>query len=124
MSDETTTLADLRRVVAEFVAERDWEQFHTPKNLSMALAVEVAELMEHFQWVEPSQVSERLQSEEVRKAVTEEVADVCCYLLSLANALQIDLSTAVEQKMIRNRAKYPAERYRGRFEEQPPASQG
>ena len=114
MSDGDTTIADLRRLVADFVAERDWQQFHTPKNLSMALAGEAAELMEHFQWLERDEAADRLADPAFRQAVAEEVADVCAYLLSFANAASIDLSTALRDKMQKNAAKYPAPEYRGR----------
>lgn len=90
-----------------FSAARGWEQFHSPKNLSMALAVEAAELLEVFQWLTP-QESERLQSssEELARA-SDEVADVLIYLLQLADALNIDLAEAVERKLEKNAAKYP-----------------
>jgi NTP pyrophosphatase (non-canonical NTP hydrolase) len=115
MSDSQTTVARLRQLVEEFVARRDWHQFHTPKNLAMSLAIEAAELMEHFQWLTPEQ-SRRLADEpEKLSAVADELADVCCYALAMANELGLDLSTAVAAKMAKNEAKYPAERYRGRF---------
>ena len=114
MSDGDTTIADLRRLVADFVAEREWQQFHTPKNLSMALAGEAAELMEHFQWLERDEIAGRLADPAFRQAVAEEVADVCAYLLSFANATGIDLSTALRDKMQKNAARYPAPEYRGR----------
>lgn len=89
-----------------FVAERNWQHFHNGKNLAMSLAIEAGELMEHFQW---------LTSEEVLApaklnlpGIKDELADVVCYALSLANALDIDLSQAIEQKMVKNRLKYPA----------------
>jgi dCTP diphosphatase len=114
--DSTTTLADLRDLVARFVAERDWEQFHAPKNLSMSLSIEAAELMEHFQWIDMAE-SRRLREDPTKlAAIREEVADVLCYTLALANALNIDLSDAVRDKMVKNAAKYPAEQSRGRYD--------
>lgn len=115
MNDATTTLADLRDLVRRFVDERDWRQFHSPKNLSMSLAIEAAELMEHFQWIDVDE-SRRLRSDQAKlNAVREEVADVMCYLLALANELELDLSAAVRDKMVKNAAKYPAEQSRGRY---------
>ncbi len=112
-SDSATTLEALRAVVQEFIDERDWSQFHTPKNLSMSVAVEAAELMEHFQWLTPDE-SRQLSAEKIEE-VGEEMADVFCYLLSMANELEIDLAEAFEKKMSKNRMKYPAIEFRGRF---------
>jgi len=116
MSDSTTTLADLRELVRQFVAERDWEQFHAPKNLSMSLAIEAAELMEHFQWMDMAESRRAGDDPEKRAAIRDEIADVLCYALALANALQLDLSDAVRDKMLKNAAKYPAERSRGQYD--------
>ncbi len=103
--DHTTTIHTLKGWMQEFVAERNWEQFHNGKNLSMSLAIEAGELMEHFQWLTTEQVisGENLDLQGIR----EELADVICYAVSLANALQIDIASAIEQKMVKNRAKYP-----------------
>ncbi len=105
ISDKQTTILDLRRCMEEFVAERNWEKFHNAKNLSMSLAIESAELMEHFQWLTTAEVTtgENFDSQEV----ADELADVVCYALSLANSLDIDIAKAVHQKMIKNRIKYP-----------------
>ncbi len=115
MSDQTTTIADLRRLVADFVRERDWNQFHSPKNLSMSLAIEAAELMEHFQWLTPDQ--SRFISAEPDKMieVADELADVLCYALALANELQIDIAEATGRKMVKNALKYPTAEFRGRY---------
>lgn len=114
MSDSTTTIADLRERMQQFVDERDWQRFHTPKNLAMSVAIEAAELMELFQWVESSADVDR--ATEQREALEDEMADVLCYLLSLANATGVDLTSAVLSKLGKNAEKYPAERFRGRFE--------
>jgi dCTP diphosphatase len=109
MSDSTTTLAELRDLVRRFVEERDWRPFHSPKNLSMSLAIEAAELMEHFQWIDIAE-SRLVAGDPDRLApVREEIADVFCYLLALANELDLDLSAAVRDKMVKNAAKYPAQ---------------
>ncbi|HBE71502.1 MAG TPA: NTP pyrophosphohydrolase [Planctomycetaceae bacterium] len=104
-TDKQTTVADLRDVVAEFVDERNWKCYHNAKNLSMALSIEAGELMEHFQWLTSEQVvaGEGYQLSEVK----EELADVVCYALAIADALEIDLATAISAKMEKNRSKYP-----------------
>lgn len=104
-------LARLREIVRQFVNERDWDQFHTPKNLSAALSVEAAELLEHFQWLQSGQSGELGPDKLVQ--VRHEMADVLVYLVRLADKLDVDLMAAVEEKMVLNRAKYPADRVRG-----------
>jgi len=121
MADSRTTLAELREIVARFVEERDWKQFHSPKNLSMSLAIEAAELMEHFQWIDINE-SRRIGDDASKLSeVRDEMADVLCYLLALANELNVDLSDALRDKMVKNAVKYPAEQSRGRFD--PPITQ-
>lgn len=115
MSDDRTTIAQLKQVVEHFVAEREWQPFHTPKNLSMALAIEAAELMEHFQWLTVEQSVAVAQDEQQRGEVGEELADVVSYAVALANALGIDIAEAVQHKMAKNARKYPADQYRGRW---------
>lgn len=116
MSDDLATVSQLRQAVQAFVDERDWRQFHTPKNLAMSLAIEAAELMEHFQWVDVAESITRGRDPTRRGEIADEIADVCCYLLSLANALDIDLSDAVLAKLLKNAKKYPAGEFRGRSE--------
>jgi NTP pyrophosphatase (non-canonical NTP hydrolase) len=114
-SDSTTTVAELRKLIADFVAERDWSQFHSPKNVSMALAIEAAELMEHFQWL-TTDASRRLAGDPQKLAeVGEELADVIGYSFALANELGLDVASAMQAKMVKNAEKYPAHEYRGRF---------
>lgn len=115
MSDPNTTVADLRKAVAEFVDARDWRQFHNPKNLAMSIAIEAAELMEHFQWLDLPAAGRIDQSKDDMQQIREELSDVICYALSLANVLEIDVTTALKEKLVKNDAKYPAERFRGRF---------
>jgi NTP pyrophosphatase (non-canonical NTP hydrolase) len=114
-TDATTTVAELRQVMADFVAERDWSQFHSPKNVSMALAIEAAELMEHFQWLTTDASRQLVDDPKKLAAVGEELADVVGYSFALANELGIDLSCAIRAKMVKNRQKYPADQYRGRY---------
>jgi NTP pyrophosphatase (non-canonical NTP hydrolase) len=104
-------LDQLRALVREFVEERDWDQFHAPKNLASALTVEAAELLEHFQWLQHGRVDE-LGAEKLTQ-VRHEMADVLVYLVCLADKLDVDLLAAVHEKMVLNRAKYPADLVRG-----------
>jgi dCTP diphosphatase len=115
MSDQNTTIAELREVVRRFVDARDWHQFHSPKNLSMSLAIEAAELMEHFQWITTDASRSIHQRPEKLAEVRDELADVLCYTLALANELDIDVATAMRDKMVKNEQKYPAAEYRGRY---------
>jgi NTP pyrophosphatase (non-canonical NTP hydrolase) len=105
-------LDDLRARVRAFVAERDWDQFHSPKNLAMALSVEAAELLEIFQWLTEAE-SDALSDAQLA-AVRDEMADVLVYLLRIADRLDVDLLAAAADKMRRNAEKYPADRARGR----------
>ena len=122
MNDQSTTIAELRDRMRAFVAERRWRKFHKPKNLAMSLAIEAAELMEHFQWLTAEQ-SRELKPEKLAE-VGEELADVVTYALAMANELKIDLSAAVIAKMAKNERKYPAEEYRGLFGRDDPNKMG
>jgi len=104
-------LRAIRDTVRTFVTERDWDQFHTPKNLSSALSVEAAELLEHFQWLKTGTFDE-LGADKLTE-VRHEMADVLVYLVRLADKLDVDLGAAVEEKMVLNRIKYPADKVRG-----------
>jgi NTP pyrophosphatase (non-canonical NTP hydrolase) len=115
MPDVTTTVATLREAMSRFVAERDWGRFHSPKNLSMGAAVEAAELMEHFLWLENEASRQVGEDAGKKEAIADEIADVACYLLALCNTLSIDLSAAISAKLVKNAIKYPAEAYRGRY---------
>lgn len=115
MPDESTTVAELRKRLAEFVAEREWQKFHDPKNLSMSIAIEAAELMEHFQWVRSDELDAVLRDPRRCGEIVDELADIACYVLALANALEIDLSDAVIDKLTKNARKYPADEFRGRY---------
>jgi NTP pyrophosphatase (non-canonical NTP hydrolase) len=103
-------LAELRLRLRQFADARDWEQFHSPKNLAMALSVEAAELLEHFQWL--SEESSCELPEDVKQAVASEIADVQIYLVRLADRLGVDILESVESKLRTNEKKYPADRVR------------
>jgi NTP pyrophosphatase (non-canonical NTP hydrolase) len=113
LSDSATTLADLKQRVLAFARERDWEQFHAPKNLSMALAAEAAELMEHFLWASPEQSRTVAADPAKRARIAEELADVVIYALEFANATGLDVAANIEAKMATNARKYPVEKARG-----------
>lgn len=104
-------LLDLRDALRAFAAERDWDQFHSPRNLATALAVEAAELLEPFQWLTDEQ--SRSLAPEARAAVEEELADVLLYLVRLADKLDVDLAAAARAKIEKNGAKYPVDKARG-----------
>jgi NTP pyrophosphatase (non-canonical NTP hydrolase) len=116
MQDETTTVGEMRARVLAFVRARDWEQFHSPKNLSMALSAEAAELMEHFLWAESKASADTARDPKKRGDIEDEIADVFIYALEFANICGIDLAAAVEAKLAKNAAKYPVEKARGRSE--------
>jgi dCTP diphosphatase len=105
------SIDELRRQLREFARERDWEQFHSPKNLAMALIVEAAELVEHFQWL--TQAESRSLDPDRREQVAQELADVFIYLVRLADRLDVDLLDAAERKIALNARKYPADKVRG-----------
>jgi len=108
---EWPELKKFQKEFRDFVAEREWDQFHTPKNLAMALSGEVGELLEHFQWLTADESGDL--PDETRDKVEQEIADVQIYLAALADRLGIDIGPAVAAKMALNAGKYPAERVRG-----------
>ncbi len=113
MKKSQDSLNDLRRRMAKFAAERDWDPFHNPKNLAMALAGEAGELMEHFQWLTPAQAARLPKG--AREEVALECADVLLYLLRLCDKLDIDLARATRKKLVLNAKKYPVAKARGKM---------
>lgn len=105
------TLQDLKSKLRAFAEERDWDQFHSPKNLVMALIVEAAELVEHFQWMSEEESLDL--SDSALREVAEEIADIQIYLVRLADKLEIDILAAAEAKLEENDRKYPASRVKG-----------
>jgi len=103
-------LSDLQAQLRHFAAERDWQPFHTPKNLSTALMIEAAELAEIFQWMTPEETQRAHQDPAIKQRIGEEVADVLLYLLQVADHSEINIEQAVRDKLARNGAKYPAKR--------------
>lgn len=111
-SPPSSDLDTLKIALREFAAERDWEQFHSPKNLAAALSVEAAEILEHFQWLGEDESRNLLPAK--RDEVADELSDVLLYLVRLADKLDIDLHQAAELKLVKNAAKYPVEKAKGR----------
>ncbi len=112
MPDSKTTVAELRKTVRRFIRERDWLKFHSPKNICMSIAIEAAELMEHFQWTFSAKPEKKHL--EQRLKIEEEIADIAVYVLDFCEVMKIDLSSAIQRKMILNRKKYPAAQVKGK----------
>ena len=96
--DNQTTIGQLKKIMHDFVSERDWQKFHNPKNLAMSISIEAAELMEHFQWLNDNQIKDELTNTQTKAQVADELADIINYCLSFANATNIDISDAVLKK--------------------------
>ena len=114
MNDSNTTIESLKNLVEAFVDERDWHPFHDPKNLSMSIAIEAGELMEHFQWLRSEELAAVRDDAAKMAEIGEELADIAAYVLSFATTMKIDLSSALRDKMVKNAVKYPADKFRGR----------
>jgi NTP pyrophosphatase (non-canonical NTP hydrolase) len=112
--DDVSTVQDLKTVVEDFVEERDWAKFHSPKNLSMALAIEASELMDLFKWKTVEEAQEEMKGKLLEDA-TDELADIMIYAIAFANRNGIDIAKAVTSKTEKNKAKYPADKFKGRF---------
>lgn len=113
MTDQETHLQTIKEKVLDFAHEREWEQFHSPKNLSMAIAAEAAELMEHFLWTSPEASRTEIEDPKLRAKVEEELADVFIFAVEFANMTGIDIAQIIEAKMRRNAEKYPVEKAKG-----------
>ena len=114
MNDNSTQIEILKNLVKKFVKARKWEGFHLPKNLSMSIAIESAELMEIFQWLTNEQSLALKKNKKKKTEIEDEVADIAIYLLSLCNVLEVDLAKAISNKMKKNNKKYPARIVRGK----------
>lgn len=113
MADNDSSILDVREKVANFVEERDWEKFHTPKNLSMSIAIEAAELMEIFQWMKDDEANDILANPSTLQRIREELADILIYSISLSNTLKLDISEAISEKLGKNSQKYPIQKAKG-----------
>jgi dCTP diphosphatase len=114
MNDQETTIDQLKRLVLEFSQARDWEQFHNPKDLALALVCEVGELLEHFRYRTNEGIASRLNQPEINQQVAHEVADCLWLILRIAEVCHIDLATSLREKLSLADAKYPVELSRGR----------
>ena len=110
--DHETTLQDLKTAVKNFIADRNWKSFHNPKNVAMSIAIEAAEIMEHFQWKSDEEISAYLKDK--KNSVSDELADVFYWVLLIANDLDIDIDSALRNKIKKNEAKYPVKKAKGK----------
>ena len=108
--DEVTNISELKEEVDKYIEEREWKKYHNPKDLSLSLVIELAELMEIFQWEDQESIDEMLDDEEELEKIKDEVADVAIYLLSFCNTADIDLSSTVLNKIEKIKEKYPKEK--------------
>jgi len=113
-TDRTTTIHTLREQVRAFITARDWDQFHAPKDLAIALSIEAGELLEHFRFRTDSEITERLNTPDFRQDISDELADVLYFVLAISNKLDIDLTTALALKMAVSAQRYPIEKARGK----------
>jgi len=120
LNDERATLGWLRQMMREFVAERAWQKYHTPRNLAASVAVEAGELLELFQWWTTDEGDRRkrdlMADAAFKHAVGEELCDVMMYCVSLANAMDLEIAPTIAAKMAKNRLKYPPEKFQGHYE--------
>jgi NTP pyrophosphatase (non-canonical NTP hydrolase) len=105
--DGEINVNELREAVRKFVTERNWDHYHTPKNLAMSIAIEAAELMEHFQWLSSEQSINSITDKNARSQIVDELADILIYCLSFVNRLDIDISDAIYDKLYHNEERYP-----------------
>lgn len=105
--DTSTTIAELKTLVAEFITARQWQPYHTSKNLAMSIAIEAAELMEHFQWVDKEEGQHSLEDQTIKAKVGDELADILIYAISFALQADLDISEIVRGKMARNEGRFP-----------------
>ena len=114
MNDTETRIKELKKRILDFAQERDWEQFHSPKNLSMAISAEAAELMEHFLWQSTETSRKEVMEEPLRGKIAEEIADILIFTIEFANISKIDITEAITEKMKKNALKYPVEKAKGK----------
>ena len=115
MSDSKITIGELKEKVERFINKRNWGQFHDSKSLSMSIAIEVAELMEHFQWVSTLESDKIFKDKKLKIKVVDEIADVLIYSLAFCIKNNIDISSSINKKLKKNEVKYPISRFRGKY---------
>jgi len=116
--DSKTTISQLREQVHKFVDDRDWSKYHNPKNLTMSIAIEAAELMEIFQWSDEKELVDLMTDAKVLERVELELADVIIYCLSLANVAGLDVAQIIAKKIKQNEGKYPVKEFKGIYKKQ------
>ncbi len=114
MTDGDTTIGDVKVALREFARERDWEQFHNPKDLGVSLSIEVGEVLEHFRFQTNEEIAGRLEDGDFRQSLAHELADTASFVIRLADVTGIDLAAAIEEKMRLSAEKYPADTVRGK----------
>lgn len=114
MGDGNTTIGHLISQVIEFLEERNWEKYHNPKDIAESISIEAAELLQLFQWVKPEESQQFKNDSSKMQRIREELADVVLYCLSMANTLDIDLATAILDKIKQNKMRYPVDLWKGR----------
>jgi dCTP diphosphatase len=114
MTDNATTIGEIKEALRAFARERDWEQFHNPKDVALALSIEIAEVLEHFRFLRNEEIEELLRDDEYRRSLAHELADAASFVIRLADVTGIDLAKAVEEKMRVSAEKYPADMVRGK----------
>lgn len=114
MIDREFCLSEVKARVQQFIELRDWEQYHTPRNLAESISIEAAELLQIFQWMDVGRTKASLSSPDFRRKITEELSDVLIYCLSLANVMKIDISEAIFEKIKINEKKYPVDSWKGK----------
>lgn len=115
ISDQTTTIGELKERVDKFIQEREWKQYHIPKNLAISITLEASELLEIFQWYKDDEIEELIKNPEKLKEMESELADVMIYCISLANTLGTNLSKVIFKKIDENKKKYPIEKVKGKY---------
>ena len=115
MNDETTTVVELRELLAKFVQDRAWGKYHRPKELAIALLTEAAELMENFLWHDDAEVEELIGDKLFRERICDEMSDILAFLIAFANRVGVDISSSLEAKIKKNESKYPVEESYGKY---------
>ena len=111
---DNTTLREIKGKIKKFIKERDWEKYHSPKNISMSIAIEAAELMEHFQWLTIDQSKKLLKNKSRREEIEDELADIAIYVLDFCNAFDINIEKCILRKLDKSSKKYPVRLVRGK----------
>lgn len=115
MSNPKITLQEIKARIKQFIKERDWEQYHSPKNLSMSIAIEAAELMEHFQWLTIEQSKKLLKDKKKRQGIEDELADIAIYILDFCNLFNINIEESIARKLDKSARKYPTHIVKGKI---------